>query len=399
LFQATGGGSGPVGGYYLLSDNGGFGVGERGCVYGALRIPCFSICMEGDGCIDVATIEADCASDVCALAQRDALTPTPTSNRPPLLADAAVFPNPARSGQEVTLDASGSSGARIDGYAWVQIEGPAVQLVGADTVRAMFEAPSVTEPTTLRFELTVYGWGGSPPSSEISRWVDVQVLPALTATPTNTPTPPEMTPTKTPTITCIAEWAWLSRDLPSEGVAGTPFTISYRAEGASAGIRRVEETLPSGWQVLSPPWDEHQDDSYAWNRPIQSCEVLPPADLLGGDYYFYGSTVSWHWCNGEVTHSISGDSVMHISAGTTPTPTETPTLTVTPTPDCTGCPGDCNGNGQVIVNELVLAVNIALGERPVDACRPVDCNADGQARVDELVRAVQSALIGCPTVP
>ena len=31
------------------------------------------------------------------------------------------------------------------------------------------------------------------------------------------------------------------------------------------------------------------------------------------------------------------------------------------------CVGDCDGDGQVSINELVLGVNIALGSLPVDA--------------------------------
>jgi hypothetical protein len=41
---------------------------------------------------------------------------------------------------------------------------------------------------------------------------------------TDTPTPPTSTPT-VPTPTCIAEWAWLSRDLPQEAAAGVPFGV------------------------------------------------------------------------------------------------------------------------------------------------------------------------------
>jgi len=60
------------------------------------------------------------------------------------------------------------------------------------------------------------------------------------------------------------------------------------------------------------------------------------------------------------------------------------------------CPGDCNGDGAVTVNELVTGVGIALGNNPLDACRAVDRNGSGDVSVDELVAAVASALAGCP---
>jgi cysteine-rich repeat protein len=62
------------------------------------------------------------------------------------------------------------------------------------------------------------------------------------------------------------------------------------------------------------------------------------------------------------------------------------------------CAGDCNGDGQVTVDELLTMVNIALGNAPVDGCLPGDPNADGQITVDEILTAVTNALNGCAMV-
>lgn len=59
------------------------------------------------------------------------------------------------------------------------------------------------------------------------------------------------------------------------------------------------------------------------------------------------------------------------------------------------CPGDCNGDGVTTVDELLVGVNIALGNLPSSACA-VDVNTDGMVTVDELLKAVSSALAGCP---
>ena len=59
------------------------------------------------------------------------------------------------------------------------------------------------------------------------------------------------------------------------------------------------------------------------------------------------------------------------------------------------CAGDCNGDGTVSVNELVLAVDIALGALPAADCQAVDTNGDGAVSISELVAAVNSALNGC----
>jgi hypothetical protein len=59
------------------------------------------------------------------------------------------------------------------------------------------------------------------------------------------------------------------------------------------------------------------------------------------------------------------------------------------------CAGDCNGDGTVSVNELVLAVNIALGALPITECSAADTDDDGIVSITELVAAVNKALNGC----
>lgn len=87
--------------------------------------------------------------------------------------------------------------------------------------------------------------------------------------------------------------------------------------------------------------------------------------------------------------------------GAPPTATATPNATPTHTPVSVGtvepgsCTGDCNGDGVVAVNELVLAVNIALGTATVEECAAADADGDGEVTVNELVTAVNLALAGC----
>ncbi|MDX2170544.1 MAG: hypothetical protein SF182_25955 [Deltaproteobacteria bacterium] len=82
----------------------------------------------------------------------------------------------------------------------------------------------------------------------------------------------------------------------------------------------------------------------------------------------------------------------------TPFGTATPavnTPTPTPTTVAQACTGDCNGDGMVVVNELVLGVNLALGLQPVSACPAFDANRDASVAVNELVAAVSNTLAGC----
>jgi hypothetical protein len=63
------------------------------------------------------------------------------------------------------------------------------------------------------------------------------------------------------------------------------------------------------------------------------------------------------------------------------------------------CPGDCNGDGVVRVDEMIVGVRIALGEDVVADCPAFDVNGDGAVAIDELIRAVASTLNGCPATP
>lgn len=59
------------------------------------------------------------------------------------------------------------------------------------------------------------------------------------------------------------------------------------------------------------------------------------------------------------------------------------------------CVGDCGGDGEVTVNDLVLAVVIALGDASVDTCPAADADGDGAVTVSELVEAVSGLLGSC----
>lgn len=87
----------------------------------------------------------------------------------------------------------------------------------------------------------------------------------------------------------------------------------------------------------------------------------------------------------------------------TRTPSATPTATAThsntpadtATPDTPACPGDCNGDGKVGINELITAINISLDTLTVDACQAADRNGDGAVAIDELISSVRASLDGC----
>ena len=59
------------------------------------------------------------------------------------------------------------------------------------------------------------------------------------------------------------------------------------------------------------------------------------------------------------------------------------------------CVGDCDGNGEVGINELILGVNIALELQPIDACQAFDCMGTGTVPISCLIQGVSNSLNGC----
>jgi hypothetical protein len=59
------------------------------------------------------------------------------------------------------------------------------------------------------------------------------------------------------------------------------------------------------------------------------------------------------------------------------------------------CTGDCDGDGAVVISELVRAVSIALGSAPTAQCGAADANDDGMITIAELIGSVNAALGGC----
>jgi hypothetical protein len=59
------------------------------------------------------------------------------------------------------------------------------------------------------------------------------------------------------------------------------------------------------------------------------------------------------------------------------------------------CVGDCDGNGAVGINELVIGVNIALDLEPLATCMDFDSDHDDTLRIAELLGGVRSSIDGC----
>lgn len=96
--------------------------------------------------------------------------------------------------------------------------------------------------------------------------------------------------------------------------------------------------------------------------------------------------------------TIAGaDKIVSFNVQPFPVTTVTPTPTATPSPSPTpvACVGDCNGDANLTVDEIVRGIRIALGLAGTEDCDDFDRNADRRVSIDELVRGVRAAVNGC----
>jgi len=98
----------------------------------------------------------------------------------------------------------------------------------------------------------------------------------------------------------------------------------------------------------------------------------------------------------EIVVRITGFDPTPTPTRPTPTPTSTssstPTATATPTPHC---PGDCNRDGKLTIDELMTSVDVALDVLPITACPSVDLDHDAAVEVNELTAVVDALLSQC----
>ncbi len=171
-------------------------------------------------------------------------------------------------------------------------------------------------------------------------------------------------------------------------------TVQTRAGfnvAASGGSLAV--VAGQGEQILNRELT-HTDSKENDENAEAAWEFTWQAPSTAGRYVLFGAGNSINFDAFE-TGDASQITNLMISVGSLPgTPTPTATALPTATPPGT-CAGDCNGDGTVTVNELIAAVNIALGSAAVEACAACDTDGDGMVSVNELVAAVNKTLNGC----
>jgi hypothetical protein len=198
------------------------------------------------------------------------------------------------------------------------------------------------------------------PTASATRTATLTPVPSPSASPTSTGTPTAL-PTSTPTF--------------SASSTATPTDTVTPAATASPTLTPTNTATPSASETPSET----------------------PTGTATGTIVASATPTETPTATASATATPSPTA----STPLTPTPSATPTEPPTPTPTATAvtvaCAGDCNKDRVVTVDELLVLVQIALGNDAITMCDPGDVNGDGQVTVDEILMAVGSALNGCPS--
>jgi hypothetical protein len=212
-----------------------------------------------------------------------------------------------------------------------------------------------------------------------------------TPPPSHTATPPAPTtaPTTPSQVACTGEGPIRAlRSLPARFRPGEEVLIRLDLDVDEAALPRhatIIENLPKGWTLVAagpPPtgeplegrqvrWmfsgvqigDDGMDVNYTLRAPAHA---VGPATFCGG--------VEYTNAGGDRGCLTLGCAVL---------------------PRASLCPGDCDGNGVVGVNEVLLQVAISLGGAPLASCPAGDTDGNGAITVNEVLATVNTALSGC----
>lgn len=179
---------------------------------------------------------------------------------------------------------------------------------------------------------------------------------------------------------------------PSTQIAGG-LDVAASA-GKLAAVSGQGERLLSGEITHTGPKDNDANGvasfDFTWQAPAQP----GTATLFGAGNSVNLSGTSFGDAPAMTTFQVLVTDV----ATPTPTPTDTPpepTPTATPSPPVSTCVGDCDGSGDVTIDELIVGVKMTLGIDDVTLCPSLDVNHDGVMTVMHLLLAVNAALNGC----
>ncbi|HVO25627.1 MAG TPA: choice-of-anchor Q domain-containing protein [Candidatus Margulisiibacteriota bacterium] len=208
---------------------------------------------------------------------------------------------------------------------------------------------------------------------------------ASTPTPTRSPTPPPSgtptttttsTPTGTPTVTAVVETATATNTVVSTATPTTPQSPTLTPTSSATATSTTTDT-PEGTASATPTTTPTPGVSATTTETPTATPTTEEAATATA------SPTASH----TVTPTEPG------TATATASPSPTPSASPTQRP----CPGDCDHSGSVTITDLVTLIDLALQSPPTSGCPAGDINGDGQITIDEILVAVHNGLSGCPS--
>lgn len=186
--------------------------------------------------------------------------------------------------------------------------------------------------------------------------------------------------------------------------------VRRRPGNQSAMLAEIADPVVAAGETLTLDFtatDADGDPISFFAQVVGAFDVPPGADMI--DHHDGTATLRWTprpedagtWILRVAAYDEGGGQTLRdvtITVGGTTGPAATPSPTDVPPPasPIPPCTGDCNRDGQVAINELILGTSIALGNAELPACSALDCRATSSVPIDCLTRAVRAALHGCP---
>lgn len=195
---------------------------------------------------------------------------------------------------------------------------------------------------------------------------------------------PAPSPTPTPTATGTVTSAPTNSPTPSETATHTSTPASPTSTAsATMATAPATATVTAGEPTLPPSGTPTRTDTPR-STATETNISTPTANSTAT------STPGVPTQTPLPTSTDTVPSTATVTSASTATP-----VGATPSPTVRGCVGDCDGNGAIAIAELIRAVRIALELLPLEECNAIDRNADGKAAINELIAAVNDALGPC----
>jgi hypothetical protein len=234
-------------------------------------------------------------------------------------------------------------------------------LLNAGGTRTLLQVPAGTLAPTATFTPT------ATPTPEPTSTVTSTSRPTFTNTLTHTATPTR-TPTPTATHSATATQSATATRTSTETATAT---LASTASATPTASQTATATRTATLDATSTPTGTAGTPTTGTPSPE------PTAPEVTG-------TASPTVPSPTATTPVA-------TATVDPFATATPTASMSPEP---GCPGDCDGDGGVTLDDLRAMVDAALGNA-VALCPSADLDEDGEITVDEIVAAVARGLGPC----